>query len=60
MDQAATAADEEVLEFLAGRGARAGYVISVCGGSLILGAADLHSRSRHLSMSEARPAELRE
>jgi cyclohexyl-isocyanide hydratase len=41
MDQAATAADEEVLEFLADRGARARYVTSVCGGSLILGAAGL-------------------
>ncbi|MFJ9377281.1 DJ-1/PfpI family protein [Streptomyces sp. NPDC101455] len=41
MHQAATAADEEVLEFLADRGARARYVTSVCGGSLILGAAGL-------------------
>jgi len=41
LHQAATAADEEVLEFLADRGARARYVTSVCGGSLILGAAGL-------------------
>jgi len=39
--QAPVAADEEVLEFLADRGARARYVTSVCGGSLILGAAGL-------------------
>jgi len=41
LGQAAVAADEDVLEFLADRGARAGYVTSVCGGSLILGAAGL-------------------
>jgi cyclohexyl-isocyanide hydratase len=41
MGQAPVAADEEVLEFLADRGARARYVTSVCGGSLILGAAGL-------------------
>jgi cyclohexyl-isocyanide hydratase len=41
MDQVSTAADEDVLEFLADRGARARYVTSVCGGSLILGAAGL-------------------
>jgi transcriptional regulator GlxA family with amidase domain len=41
MGQASVAADEEVLEFLADRGARARYVTSVCGGSLILGAAGL-------------------
>ncbi|WP_248958098.1 DJ-1/PfpI family protein [Sphaerisporangium perillae] len=35
------AADEEVLAFLEDRGARAKYVTSVCGGSLILGAAGL-------------------
>ncbi|MFC8826010.1 DJ-1/PfpI family protein [Streptomyces sp. NPDC057137] len=40
-DQAPVAADEEVREFLADRGARARYVTSVCGGSLILGAAGL-------------------
>lgn len=34
-------ADEEVLDFLADRGARARYVTSVCSGSLILGAAGL-------------------
>jgi transcriptional regulator GlxA family with amidase domain len=39
--QAPIAADEDVLEFLADRGARARYVTSVCGGSLILGAAGL-------------------
>jgi putative intracellular protease/amidase len=39
--QAPVAADVEVLEFLADRGARAKYVTSVCGGSLILGAAGL-------------------
>jgi len=33
--------DDEVLEFVADRGARARYVASVCGGSLILGAAGL-------------------
>jgi putative intracellular protease/amidase len=32
--QAPVAADEDVLEFLADRGARARYVTSVCGGSL--------------------------
>ncbi|MDX6356518.1 MAG: cyclohexyl-isocyanide hydratase [Streptomyces sp.] len=41
MGQAPVAADEDVLEFLADRGARARYVTSVCGGSLILGAAGL-------------------
>jgi len=41
LGQAPVAADEEVLEFLADRGARAQYVTSVCGGSLILGAAGL-------------------
>src|SRR5258707_14760477 len=41
MGQAPVAADEEVLAFLAARGARAQYVTSVCGGSLILGAAGL-------------------
>lgn len=35
------AEDPEVLEFLADRGARARYVTSVCGGSLLLGAAGL-------------------
>lgn len=40
-DQASTAADEEVLTFLEDRGSRARYVTSVCGGSLILGAAGL-------------------
>ena len=40
-DQASTSADEEVLTFLADRGSRARYVTSVCGGSLILGAAGL-------------------
>lgn len=39
--QSPVAADVEVLEFLADRGARAQYVTSVCGGSLILGAAGL-------------------
>ncbi|MEM6675582.1 MAG: DJ-1/PfpI family protein, partial [Planctomycetota bacterium] len=33
--------DPEVLEFLADRGARARYVTSVCGGSVVLGAAGL-------------------
>ena len=41
LGQASVAADEDVLEFLADRGARARYVTSVCGGSLILGAAGL-------------------
>ncbi|WP_405060260.1 DJ-1/PfpI family protein [Kribbella sp. NBC_01505] len=41
MGQAPVAADEDVLKFLADRGARAQYVTSVCGGSLILGAAGL-------------------
>ena len=41
MGQAPVAADEEVLDFLADRGAQARYVTSVCGGSLILGAAGL-------------------
>jgi len=40
-DQAGVAQDETVLEFLESRGARARYVTSVCGGSLILGAAGL-------------------
>jgi cyclohexyl-isocyanide hydratase len=40
-DQAATAADEEVLAFLEDRGSRARYVTSVCGGSLLLGSAGL-------------------
>jgi len=39
--QGPVAADEEVLTFLADRGGRARYVTSVCGGSLILGAAGL-------------------
>ena len=33
--------DEEVLHFLADRGSRARYVTSVCGGSIVLGAAGL-------------------
>ncbi len=33
--------DEEVLRFLADRGSRAKYVTSVCGGSIVLGAAGL-------------------
>lgn len=33
--------DDEVLRFLADRGARAQYVTSVCGGSIVLGAAGL-------------------
>ena len=33
--------DEEVLRFLADRGSRARYVTSVCGGSIVLGAAGL-------------------
>lgn len=33
--------DDEVLRFLADRGSRAGYVTSVCGGSIVLGAAGL-------------------
>ena len=41
LGQAPVAADEDVLKFLADRGARAKYVTSVCGGSLILGAAGL-------------------
>jgi transcriptional regulator GlxA family with amidase domain len=37
----ASAADEDILTFLADRGSRARYVTAVCGGSLILGAAGL-------------------
>jgi cyclohexyl-isocyanide hydratase len=39
--QQAIMQDSEVLAFLAGRGARARYVTSVCSGSLLLGAAGL-------------------
>ncbi|HEY2041300.1 MAG TPA: DJ-1/PfpI family protein [Jatrophihabitans sp.] len=54
--QAPVAGDEEVLAFLADRGSRARYVTSVCGGSLLLGAAGLlrgyraatHWSSRHI------------
>jgi len=45
-DQAATAEDEEVLEFLEDRGGRARYLTAVCGGSLILGAAGLRRGHR--------------
>jgi cyclohexyl-isocyanide hydratase len=41
LGQGPVAADEEVLTFLADRGGRARYITSVCGGSLILGAAGL-------------------
>lgn len=40
-DQAAVAEDETILKFLESRAASARYVTSVCGGSLILGAAGL-------------------
>lgn len=41
MGQVDVNGDDEVLEFVADRGAKARYVASVCGGSLILGAAGL-------------------
>jgi len=60
--------DDEVLSFLADRGSRAGYVTSVCTGSLILGAAGLlkgykatsHWATREiLPLLEATPVEQR-
>ncbi len=49
--------DRETLEFLADRGGRAGYVTSVCTGSLLLGAAGLLRGYRcDLALVCARPA----
>lgn len=51
--------DPEILQFLADRGSRAGYVTSVCSGSLILGAAGLLQGYRsacHWAFLEALPA----
>lgn len=48
--------DPEVLQFLADRGARAGYITSVCGGSVVLGAAGLlqgYKATSHWSVREA-------
>ncbi len=48
--------DAEVLRFLADRGARAKYVTSVCGGSVVLGAAGLlqgYEATSHWSAREA-------
>lgn len=48
--------DDEVLRFLADRGARAKYVTSVCGGSIVLGAAGLlqgYKATSHWSVREA-------
>ncbi len=48
--------DAEVLEFLADRGSRARYVTSVCGGSIVLGAAGLlqgYEATSHWSAREA-------
>ena len=61
-------ADAEVLQFLADRGSRARYVTSVCGGSIVLGAAGLlqgyqatsHWTARNLlSLFGATPVEAR-
>ena len=48
--------DAEVLEFLADRGSRARYVTSVCGGSIVLGAAGLlqgYEATSHWTAREA-------
>lgn len=48
--------DEEVLDFLASRGPRARYVTSVCGGSILLGAAGLldgYEATSHWSVRDA-------
>ena len=48
--------DPEVLEFLADRGSRARYVTSVCGGSIVLGAAGLlqgYEATSHWSARDA-------
>ncbi len=50
--------DAEVLEFLADRGSRARYVTSVCGGSIVLGAAGLlqgYEATSHWTAREALP-----
>ena len=50
--------DAEVLTFLADRGARAKYVTSVCGGSIVLGAAGLlkgYKATSHWSAIQALP-----
>ncbi|MEM7603523.1 MAG: DJ-1/PfpI family protein, partial [Verrucomicrobiota bacterium] len=47
--------DSEVLQFLADRGARARYITSVCGGSIVLGAAGLlqgYKATSHWSVRE--------
>ncbi len=57
--QAPLMADAEVLEFLATQGAQARYVTSVCGGSLLLGAAGLLNGYRsacHWAFREMLPA----
>jgi putative intracellular protease/amidase len=51
--------DDEVLTFLADRGTRAKYVTSVCGGSVVLGAAGLlqgYEATSHWSAMQALPA----
>ncbi|MEM7600823.1 MAG: DJ-1/PfpI family protein [Verrucomicrobiota bacterium] len=48
--------DAEVLQFLADRGARARYITSVCGGSIVLGAAGLlqgYNATSHWSVRQA-------
>jgi cyclohexyl-isocyanide hydratase len=58
MRQNQHADDDEVLEFLADRGARARYVTSVCGGSLLLGAAGLltgYRAATHWAARESLP-----
>lgn len=50
--------DDEVLSFLADRGSRAKYVTSVCGGSIVLGAAGLlqgYKATSHWSAVQALP-----
>jgi cyclohexyl-isocyanide hydratase len=58
MSQNQHAEDLRVLEFLADRGARARYVTSVCGGSLLLGAAGLltgYRAATHWAARESLP-----
>jgi cyclohexyl-isocyanide hydratase len=56
MGQQAWGGDQDVLAFLADRGSRAEYVTSVCGGSILLGAAGLlqgYKATCHWSAREA-------
>jgi cyclohexyl-isocyanide hydratase len=56
LGQQAVLSDEEVLAFLADRGSSAKYVTSVCGGSILLGAAGLlngYKATTHWSAREA-------